>query len=46
MIRNFKLFSDCVTSLRTAEKEYESNPTPRNKAIMTALQNKVDVWLD
>lgn len=46
MIRNFKLFSDCVTSLRTAEKAYDNNPSPRNKAIMTDLQSKVDDWLD
>lgn len=45
MIRNLKLFAACVESMRTAEREYENNPTPRNKGIMLSLQNKVDGWL-
>lgn len=45
MIRNLKLFAACVESMRTAEKEYEKNPTPYNRGIMVSLQNKVDGWL-
>ena len=46
MIKSFKLFAACVTSMRSAEKAFEDNPTPRNKAIMADLQKKVDVWLE
>jgi len=45
MIKSLKLFAACVESLRTAEKEYEKNPTPFNKSNVTALQNKVDGWI-
>lgn len=45
MNRAFKLFAACVTSLRTAEKEYEMNPTRFNKNIVASMQNKVDGWL-
>lgn len=45
MIRNLKLFAACVESMRTAEREYEKHPTPRNHGIMVSLQNKVDGWL-
>ena len=45
MIRNFKLFAICVESMRTAEREYQKDPTPFNKNIMEGLQNKCDGWL-
>ena len=45
MIRSLKLFADCVESLRTAEKKYEEEPTPFNKAIVESLQKKVDGWI-
>ena len=45
MIRSLKLFADCVESLRTAEKKYEEEPTPFNKAIVEYLQKKVDGWI-
>ncbi len=45
MIRSLKLFAACVESLRTAEQEYEKDPTPFNKSNVTALQNKVDGWI-
>lgn len=45
MNRAFKLFAACVESLRTAEKEYEMNPTEFNRNIVSNMQNKVDGWL-
>lgn len=45
MIRNLKLFAACVDSMRTAEKEYQKNPTPFNDNVMKQLQEKVDAWL-
>ena len=45
MNRAFKLFAACVESMRTAEKEYEMNPTAFNKNVAMSLQNKVDGWL-
>lgn len=45
MNRAFKLFAACVGSLRTAEKEYEMNPTKFNRNIVSNMQNKVDGWL-
>lgn len=45
MIRNLKLFSATVESMRTAEKEYMTKPTPANKNIMVDLQKKVDAWV-
>lgn len=46
MVKSLKLFADCVTSMRTAEKAFEESPTPRNKSIMEDLQRKVDAWLE
>jgi hypothetical protein len=31
--------------MRTAEKEYEKNPTAFNRGVMTDLQNKCDGWI-
>lgn len=45
MIRSFKMFAQCVESMRTAEKAYDKDQTAANKRIMTDLQNKVDGWL-
>lgn len=45
MDRNFKLFMQCVESLRTAEKEYQKDSTAFNKNVMENLQNKVDGWI-
>lgn len=45
MIRSLKLFAACVDSMRTAEKEYQKNPTPFNDNVMKQLQEKVDAWL-
>lgn len=45
MIRSLKLFADCVESLRTAEKEYEKDPTAFNLNILKGMQNKVDGWI-
>lgn len=45
MVRSLKLFAQCVESMRTAEKEYEKNPTPFNKSVMDDLRNKVDGWI-
>lgn len=45
MDKNFRLFADCVQSLRAAEREWESNPTPFNNRIVRDLQGKVDAWL-
>ncbi len=45
MIRSLKLFGACVESMRKAEKEYLTRPTPANKKIMVDLQNKVDAWV-
>ncbi len=45
MDRNFKLFMQCVISLRTAEKEYEKESTAFNKNVMENVQNKVDGWI-
>ena len=45
MVRSLKMFAQCVESMRTAEKEYEKNPTPFNKSVLKDLQNKVDGWI-
>jgi len=45
MIRSLKLFAACVESLRSAEKEYENNPTAFNLNILKGMQNKCDGWL-
>jgi len=45
MIRSFKMFAQCVESMRTAENTYDKDSTAANKRIMTDLQNKVDGWL-
>ncbi len=45
MIKSLKLFTACVQSLRTAEKEYEKDPTAFNKNIVVNMQKKVDVWI-
>ena len=45
MIKNLKMFADCVESLRTAEKAYEEDKTADNKNVVIDLQNKVDGWI-
>ena len=45
MDRDARLFFQCVESMRTAEREYEKNPTDFNRGVMADMQNRCDGWL-